>query len=90
MTSGAAPQRLFRRSGCHDARFKLRKDNCVQSESTPSVVMVTVEADALCGLLLARRAAESGVIYSLAYGDQPAMICDLADWARAAGFRLPP
>jgi len=26
------------------------------------------------------------VVYSLAYGDQPALICDLVDWARAAGF----
>jgi len=25
-------------------------------------------------------------VYSLAYGDQPALICDLVDWARAAGF----
>jgi predicted homoserine dehydrogenase-like protein len=50
------------------------------------VVMVTVEADAFCGPLLARKAAEVGVIYSLAYGDQPALICELVDWARAAGF----
>jgi predicted homoserine dehydrogenase-like protein len=50
------------------------------------VVMVTVEADAMCGPLLARRAAEASVVYSLAYGDQPALICDLVDWARAAGF----
>lgn len=50
------------------------------------VVMVTVEADAFCGPLLARRAADAGVVYSLAYGDQPAIICDLVDWARAAGF----
>ena len=50
------------------------------------VVMVTVEADAFCGPLLARKAAEAGVVYSLAYGDQPALICDLVDWARAAGF----
>ena len=50
------------------------------------VVIVTVEADAFCGPLLARRAAEAGVVYSLAYGDQPALICDLVDWARAAGF----
>jgi len=50
------------------------------------VVMVTVEADAFCGPLLARRGAEAGVVYSLAYGDQPALICDLVDWARAAGF----
>jgi predicted homoserine dehydrogenase-like protein len=52
------------------------------------VVNVTVEADALCGPLLARRAADAGVVYSLAYGDQPALICDLVDWARAAGFAV--
>ena len=52
------------------------------------VVMVTVEADAFCGPLLARKAAEAGVVYSLAYGDQPAIICDLVDWARAAGFPI--
>jgi predicted homoserine dehydrogenase-like protein len=50
------------------------------------VVMVTVEADAFCGYMLAQKAAEAGVVYSLAYGDQPALICDLVDWARAAGF----
>jgi len=50
------------------------------------VVNVTVEADAFCGPMLAQRAKEAGVIYSLAYGDQPAIICDLVDWARAAGF----
>ncbi len=50
------------------------------------VVNVTVEADAFCGPILARRAADAGVVYSLAYGDQPAIICDLVDWARAAGF----
>jgi predicted homoserine dehydrogenase-like protein len=52
------------------------------------VVMVTVEADAFCGPLLARRAQEAGVVYSLAYGDQPALICDLVDWARASGFNV--
>ncbi len=50
------------------------------------VVMVTVEADAFCGPLLAKKAREAGVIYSLAYGDQPAIICELVDWARTAGF----
>jgi predicted homoserine dehydrogenase-like protein len=49
-------------------------------------VNVTVEADAFCGPLLARRAAEAGVVYSLAFGDQPALICDLVDWARTCGF----
>lgn len=52
------------------------------------VVMVTVEADAFCGPLLARRAEAAGVVYSLAYGDQPALICDLVDWARASGFNV--
>lgn len=50
------------------------------------VVNVTVEADAFCGPLLARRAAEAGVVYSMAFGDQPALICDLVDWARTCGF----
>ena len=52
------------------------------------VVMVNVEADALAGPLLARRAREAGVVYSLAWGDQPALICEQVDWARTAGFRV--
>jgi len=50
------------------------------------VVNVTVEADAFCGPLLARKAQDAGVVYSLAFGDQPALICDLVDWARTCGF----
>lgn len=50
------------------------------------VVNVTVEADAFCGPLLGRKAAQAGVVYSLAFGDQPALICDLVDWARTCGF----
>ena len=52
------------------------------------IVMVNVEADALAGPLLARQAAEAGVLYSFAYGDQPALICELVDWARTAGFEV--
>lgn len=52
------------------------------------IVMVNVEADALAGPLLARRAKEAGVVYSLAWGDQPALICEHVDWARAAGFKV--
>jgi predicted homoserine dehydrogenase-like protein len=52
------------------------------------IVMANVEADALAGPLLAERAAEAGVIYSLAYGDQPALILELVDWARTAGFEV--
>lgn len=62
-------------------------DHCLEAFAQGKhVVNVTVEADAFCGPLLARRAAEAGVIYSLAYGDQPALICDLVDWARTCGF----
>ncbi len=46
------------------------------------VINVTVEADAFCGPLLAHKAKSAGVTYSLAYGDQPALACDLVDWAR--------
>jgi len=52
------------------------------------VVMVNVEADALAGPLLGQRAAEAGVVYSLAYGDQPALICEMVEWARACGFEV--
>jgi predicted homoserine dehydrogenase-like protein len=57
-------------------------------EQRKHIVMVNVEADALAGPLLARKAAQAGVVYSLAYGDQPALICELVDWARAAGFTV--
>jgi predicted homoserine dehydrogenase-like protein len=52
------------------------------------VVMVNVEADALAGPLLARRAKEAGVVYSLAWGDQPALICEHVDWARTCGYKI--
>ena len=52
------------------------------------VVMVNVEADSLAGPLLARRAAEAGILYSFAYGDQPALIAEIVDWARTAGLEV--
>jgi predicted homoserine dehydrogenase-like protein len=52
------------------------------------IVMVNVEADALAGPLLARKAKAMGVVYSLAWGDQPALICEHVDWARACGFKV--
>jgi predicted homoserine dehydrogenase-like protein len=55
-------------------------------EAGRHVVMVNVEADVLVGPVLARRAAAAGVVYSQAYGDQPALICELVDWARAVGL----
>ena len=52
------------------------------------IVMVNVEADAVAGPLLARKAKAAGVVYSLAWGDQPALICEHVDWARACGFKV--
>ncbi|MGJ4884371.1 MULTISPECIES: NAD(P)H-dependent oxidoreductase [unclassified Bradyrhizobium] len=52
------------------------------------IVMVNVEADVLAGPLLAEEARKAGVVYSLAYGDQPALTAELVDWARATGFHV--
>ena len=57
-------------------------------EAGKHIVMVNVEADALAGAYLARKARAANVIYSLAYGDQPALIAEMVDWARSAGFAV--
>ncbi len=57
-------------------------------ENGKHIVMVNVEADVVAGPLLARKANAAGVVYSLAWGDQPALICEHVDWARAAGFKV--
>ena len=57
-------------------------------EHKKHIVMINVEADVLAGPLLARRAQEAGIIYSMAYGDQPALIAEMVDWARTAGFEV--
>jgi predicted homoserine dehydrogenase-like protein len=55
-------------------------------EAGHDVVMVTVEADVVVGPLLLEHAQRNGVVYSMAYGDQPALICELVDWATTCGF----
>ncbi len=57
-------------------------------ESGKHIVMVNVEADALAGPLLAIEAASAGVVYSMAYGDQPALTTELVNWARSCGFEV--
>ncbi|HMN86577.1 MAG TPA: SAF domain-containing protein, partial [Bauldia sp.] len=52
------------------------------------IVMVNVEADVLAGPALAARARKAGIVYSMAYGDQPALVAEQVDWARATGFRV--
>jgi len=58
------------------------------AEHGKHIVMVSVEADAVAGPLLAARANAAGVVYSLAWGDQPALICEHVDWARTCGFNV--
>jgi predicted homoserine dehydrogenase-like protein len=67
-------------AGVHHAKLAI--------ESGKHIIMVNVEADVLAGPLLAAEAHRAGVVYSLAYGDQPALTAELVDWARAAGFRV--
>ncbi|MEZ5816169.1 MAG: flagellar biosynthesis protein FlgA [Hyphomicrobiaceae bacterium] len=57
-------------------------------EAGKHVVMVNVEGDALAGPLIGRRAREKGVVYSMAWGDQPALIAEHVDWARTCGFKV--
>jgi len=52
------------------------------------IVMVNVEADVLAGPHLAAAARRRGVVYSMAYGDQPALVAEMVDWARATGFEV--
>ena len=50
------------------------------------IVMVNVEADVLAGASLVKEAKSAGVVYSMAYGDQPALTAEIVDWARSNGF----
>lgn len=61
---------------------------CTAIREGKHIVMVNVEADVLVGPLLAREAVAAGVVYSMAYGDQPALTCELVDWARSCGFEV--
>ena len=56
--------------------------------SKTHIVMVNVEADVLAGGILAKEAKEAGIVYSMAYGDQPALTIELVEWARATGFEV--
>ena len=57
-------------------------------ENGKHIIMVNVEADVLAGAALAKRAKSAGVVYSMAYGDQPALVAEMVDWARSAGFTV--
>jgi len=57
-------------------------------ESGKHVVMPNVETDVLVGPLLKKKADENRLVYSMAYGDQPAIICEMVDWARTIGLEV--
>jgi len=57
-------------------------------DSGKHVVMVSTEADALVGCALQKKAEEKGVVYSFGYGDEPAELCEMIDWARSSGFQV--
>ncbi len=57
-------------------------------EGMKHIVMVNVEADVMCGPILAAKARAKGLVYSMAYGDQPAFCCELVDWVKSCGFEL--
>ncbi len=52
------------------------------------IVMVNVEADVLVGAALSKKAKANNVIYSLAYGDQPALIVEQVDTVRSMGLEV--
>jgi len=57
-------------------------------ENGKHIIMVNVEADMLAGIALKQAADKKNLGYSLGYGDQPAVLCDMVDWARASGFEV--
>ena len=64
------------------------KHALIAIEQGLDIVMVNVEADVLSGPYLAKEAEKAGIVYSMAYGDQPALTTELVEWARASGFRV--
>ena len=64
-------------------------DHCLAAfKANSHVVLVTVEADVLCGSAIMKRANEAGVVCSMAYGDQPALICELIERVKSSGFEI--
>jgi len=57
-------------------------------ENKKHVINVTKESDSVVGSILARKAKEHGVVYSLAEGDQPSLLVGLVTWAKAAGLSI--
>ncbi|HEX2555021.1 MAG TPA: SAF domain-containing protein [Microvirga sp.] len=55
-------------------------------EAGRGVAMVSKEAECVVGPILARKAREAGVPYTLIDGDQPSLLVGLVSWARVLGL----
>src|SRR5438105_13426253 len=76
---------LVEATGRHEVGARVAADAI---ENRRHVVMLNVEADVVVGPILAERARRAGVVYTLAAGDQPGAIFELAEWAQTLGFRV--
>jgi predicted homoserine dehydrogenase-like protein len=61
---------------------------CKSLEAGKHIIMVNVETDCLLGPALRKKADKAGLVYSMAYGDQPALIAEQLDWANAIGLEV--
>jgi predicted homoserine dehydrogenase-like protein len=57
-------------------------------ENHKHIVMMNVECDITIGPILREKAEKSGVIYSIAAGDEPGAIMELYRFAHALGFKI--
>lgn len=57
-------------------------------EAGRGVAMVSKEAECVVGPILARKAREAGVSYTLVDGDQPSLLIGLVSWARVLGLPI--
>ncbi len=53
-----------------------------------ALITMNVEADVTVGPLLAHQARSAGTVYTVAAGDEPSVLCEMVDFARAAGLEV--
>lgn len=57
-------------------------------ENKKHMINLNVESDAVIGPILYKKAKEKGVVYTGSSGDEPGAIIELADFAKAIGFKI--
>jgi predicted homoserine dehydrogenase-like protein len=53
-----------------------------------TLVTMNIETDATVGPVLAFLARASGSVYTVGFGDEPAVLCEMVDFARVVGFEV--